>query len=99
MSNGQITFKMTLNLDENWASHLSKDELVEYLKARLNSSLGFRGQIRGCIAGRNDTPYDQRRQYYDYTDQDAKPHRNVVHLLLLLIESVRSDRVRGQGSQ
>ena len=46
MSNGQITFKMTLNLDDNWASHLSKDELVEYLKARLNSSLGFRGQIK-----------------------------------------------------
>lgn len=46
MSNGQITFKMTLNLDENWASHLSKDELVEYLKTRLNSSLGFRGQIK-----------------------------------------------------
>ena len=46
MSNGQITFKMTLNLDENWDSHLSKDELVEYLKTRLNSSLGFRGQIK-----------------------------------------------------
>ena len=46
MSNGQITFKMTLNLDENWASHLSKDELIEYLKTRLNSSLGFRGQIK-----------------------------------------------------
>ena len=46
ISNGQITFKVTLNLDENWASHLSKDELVEYLKARLNSSLGFRGQIK-----------------------------------------------------
>jgi len=46
MSNGQITFKMTLNLDENWSSHLSKDELVEYLKTRLNSSLGFRGQIK-----------------------------------------------------
>jgi hypothetical protein len=45
MSNDQITFKVTLNLDDNWASHLSEDELVKYLKERLNSSLGFRGQV------------------------------------------------------
>ena len=45
MANKQVTFKVTLNLDENWASHLSKDELVVYLKDRLNSSVGFRGQV------------------------------------------------------
>jgi len=45
MANNQIAFKVTLNLDENWASHLSKDELVAYLKARLNSSIGFKGQV------------------------------------------------------
>ena len=46
MKNGQITFKVTLNLDEDWASHLDKEELVKYLEERLNSSLGFRGQVR-----------------------------------------------------
>lgn len=45
MANNQITFKVTLKLDENWASHLSKDDLVVYLKERLNSSVGFRGQV------------------------------------------------------
>ena len=45
MANNQITFRVTLKLDENWASHLSKDELVTYLKERLNSSVGFRGQV------------------------------------------------------
>jgi len=45
MANNQITFKVTLKLDENWAGHLNKDELVAYLKERVNSSVGFRGQI------------------------------------------------------
>lgn len=45
MANNQITFRVTLKLDENWASHLGKDELVAYLKERLNSSVGFRGQV------------------------------------------------------
>lgn len=45
MDNNQITFKVTLNLAENWASHVSKDKLAAYLKARLNSSIGFRGQV------------------------------------------------------
>lgn len=47
MDNNQIMFKVTLNLDENWASHLSKDTLIAYLKARLNGSIGFRGQVEG----------------------------------------------------
>ncbi len=45
MPNNQITFKVTLKLDDNWASHLSKDEVAAYLKERLNSSVGFRGQV------------------------------------------------------
>lgn len=45
MANNQITFKVTLKVDEHWASHLSEDELVVYLKERLNSSVGFRGQV------------------------------------------------------
>lgn len=45
MSNNQITFKVTLNLDKSWASHATKKQLVDYIKERLNSSLGFRGQV------------------------------------------------------
>jgi hypothetical protein len=41
----QITFKVTLNLDAHWASHASREQLVEYIRDRLNSSLGFRGQV------------------------------------------------------
>jgi hypothetical protein len=41
----QITFRVTLNLDANWASHASREQLVEYIRDRLNSSLGFRGQV------------------------------------------------------
>ena len=42
----QITFKVTLDLDKKWASHLTRDELAEYIKERLNSSLGFRGRVK-----------------------------------------------------
>ena len=46
MPNIEIKFKVTLELNEKWASNQTTEELVDYLKARLNSSLGFRGQIR-----------------------------------------------------
>ena len=36
---------VTLELDEKWASNQSKEELTDYLKSRLNGSLGFRGHI------------------------------------------------------
>lgn len=42
----QITFKVTLELDEKWVSNLTTEELVDYIKHRMNSSLGFRGQIK-----------------------------------------------------
>ena len=42
----QITFKVTLGVDKKWVSHLTRDELAEYIKERLNSSLGFRGQVK-----------------------------------------------------
>ena len=42
----ELRFKVTLELNEKWASNQTSDELVDYLKARLNSSLGFRGQIK-----------------------------------------------------
>ena len=41
-----IKFKVTLQLDEKWANNMTTEELIEYIKARMNSSLGFRGKIR-----------------------------------------------------
>jgi len=46
MSNNKVTRRVTLELDEKWASHLTREELAEYIKERLNSSLGFRGQVK-----------------------------------------------------
>ena len=46
MAGIEIKVKATLQLDEKWAGNQTTEELVEYLKARLNSSLGFRGQIK-----------------------------------------------------
>ena len=46
MSNNKVTLRVTLELDEKWASHLTREELAEYIKERLNSSLGFRGQVK-----------------------------------------------------
>ena len=42
----KIRLNVTLELDQKWASQLTKEELTEYLKARLNYSLGFRGQVK-----------------------------------------------------
>ena len=46
MSNNEVTLRVTLELDEKWASHLTREELAEYIRERLNSSLGFRGQVK-----------------------------------------------------
>ncbi len=46
MHNIELKFKVTLDLDGKWASNQTTEELVEYIKARMNSSLGFRGQIK-----------------------------------------------------
>lgn len=42
----QLTFKVTVELDEKWASNQTTDDLIDYIKQRMNSSLGFRGQIK-----------------------------------------------------
>lgn len=46
MRNIELKFRVTLELDEKWARNHTTEELVDYIKARLNSSLGFRGQIK-----------------------------------------------------
>ena len=46
MPNIELRFKVTLELNDKWARNQTSEELVDYLKARLNSSLGLRGQIK-----------------------------------------------------
>ncbi len=46
MENNRLTVKATLDLDANWASNHTPDELAEYLKLRLNHALGFRGFVK-----------------------------------------------------
>jgi hypothetical protein len=46
MRNIELKFRVTLELDEKWARNQTTEELVEYIKTRMNSSLGFRGQIK-----------------------------------------------------
>lgn len=41
----EMTFKMALELDETWGTTHSENELTQYIKRRLNSSLGFRGTV------------------------------------------------------
>jgi hypothetical protein len=42
----EIKFKATLKLDEKWASTQTTEELIEYIKYRINGSLGFRGRVK-----------------------------------------------------
>jgi hypothetical protein len=42
----EIKFKATLKLDEKWADGQTTEELIEYIKVKINSSLGFRGQVK-----------------------------------------------------
>ncbi len=46
MEKREIIFRVTLQLDEKWAGRQTQEEVVDYLEARLNSSLGFRGAIK-----------------------------------------------------
>lgn len=50
--NKQIKFNVTLKLDEKWVKKFSREELLEYLKARLNYSLGFRGRVKRLTSPR-----------------------------------------------
>lgn len=43
---GNMKLNITIELDQKWASQMTKEELAKYLKARLNYSLGFRGQVK-----------------------------------------------------
>ncbi len=42
----EIKFKLTLRLSEKWAGTMSTEELINYIKDKLNKSLGLRGKIK-----------------------------------------------------
>ena len=39
-----ITVKATLTVNREWASHMTPDEVSDYIRQRLNSAMGFRMQ-------------------------------------------------------
>ena len=46
LANSEMTFRVTLSLDETWANNQTEDEVTGYIRDRLNTSLGFRGEIK-----------------------------------------------------
>jgi len=42
----EIEFKATLKLDEKWVGKQTTEQLMEYIKTIINSSLGFRGRVK-----------------------------------------------------
>jgi len=45
MNADEISVKMTLRLNGTWASEYSDKELVDYLRQRFDTVLGFRGEV------------------------------------------------------
>lgn len=46
MEKNKIAVRVTLELDEKWASNLTTEEIIDYIKTRINSSLGFKGAVK-----------------------------------------------------
>lgn len=46
MAEIEIKFKATLKLDEKWVGKQTTEQLIEYIKTKINNSLGFRGQVK-----------------------------------------------------
>jgi len=44
MRDNGVMLKVTLSLDEKWSSHQTKEEIIESIRTRLDTSLGFRGR-------------------------------------------------------
>ncbi len=42
----EIKFKATLKLDEKWVGKQTTEQLMECIKAKINSSLGLRGRVK-----------------------------------------------------
>ena len=53
MDNRTMRMRLTVELDEEWASYLTREELADYLKDRLNNSLGFRAEVKKLSLPKN----------------------------------------------
>lgn len=45
MNSKQTTAKVTLKLNEQWAGNLSKDQVTDYIKVKLQTAMGFRARV------------------------------------------------------
>ena len=41
-----IRLTLTLEVNEKWAEHLSREDMVDTLKNRVEFALGFRGRVK-----------------------------------------------------
>ena len=46
MDDNTITVTMTLKIDGRWSAQMSEEDLIEYLTAKLDNNLGFRGRVK-----------------------------------------------------
>ncbi len=46
MNGSEITLKVTLALDEKWASNHNGDDVLEFIRHSFNTTLAFRGEIK-----------------------------------------------------
>ena len=46
MDDNTITVTMTLEIDGRWSAQMSEGDLIEYLTAKLDNNLGFRGRVK-----------------------------------------------------
>ena len=49
MTEIEIKLIATLKLDEKWVDKQTAEELIEYIKEKMNSVLGSRGQVKKLI--------------------------------------------------
>jgi len=63
MNDNRTTAKVTIKLDEKWANNLREEELKEFIKLRVDNSLGFRGQVENV---RVSNPGQHRLREHKY---------------------------------
>lgn len=53
MGDRKMRMRLTLELEREWASQLSKEELADYIRHRLDTTLGFRGKVKRLSLAEN----------------------------------------------
>ena len=60
MDNKHVTVNVTIEMNEEWASSLDREELKEYIKMRLDYAMGFRGRVHRIRLRNPDKDFDHR---------------------------------------